>query len=90
LIERAIKINSPEIFGSNTDLSREVRNRAREVMGECHRLSAFLRLTVYPEMLLYTKVDLVHDTADILMRHFCGRYPTFVIALYCNNVLYAT
>lgn len=88
LIQQAKEIKNCDLFATNTDLARKLRNRAREVMGEYHRLSAFLRLDVYPEMLLFTNVELLHDTTDMLMRHFRDRYPTFIVGLYCNGVLH--
>ncbi len=87
-IKKAEKLAYHDIVGSKSDLAKKIRKKAREVMGEYHRLSAFLRFEAYPEMLLFTETELVHNTSSMLMNHFTKRYSTFVIAIYTNKTLF--
>lgn len=54
-----------------------------------HKIKAFSRLECFPEMLLVAQVDAPDFAVADALRHFCYRYPTFVIALYCKPLLWS-
>lgn len=54
-----------------------------------HKLKAFGRLECFSEMLLFAEVGAPSFAIIDALKHFCHRYPAFVVALYNKPVLWA-
>ena len=84
-VKRALKENPAIILNKMTKLARQFYLRGREVMGEYHRLNAFIRFEVYPEYLLVAEVRPEHDVIDLIFNYFRKRYPDYIIILFEQN-----
>ena len=81
-VKRVLNENPAIIYNKASKLARQFYLRGREVMGEYHRLNAFVRFEVYPECLLVSDVRPEHDIIDLMFNYFRRRYPDFIILLY--------
>ncbi|NVM55054.1 MAG: DUF4130 domain-containing protein [Candidatus Helarchaeota archaeon] len=81
-VKKILKENPAVIHNKMTKLAKQFYLRGREVMGEYHRLNAFVRFEVYPEYLLVSEVRPDHDVIDLIFNYFRRRYPDFIILFY--------
>lgn len=84
-VTRVLKENPAIIQNKMTKLAQQFYSRGREVIGEVHRLIAFIRFELYPEYLLVSEVYPEHDVIDLMFNFFCKRYPTFIILFFTKK-----
>lgn len=65
--------------------ARKFANRARAVQHEVHRMLGFIRFTPMNEKTLIAEPKLYHNTADLILRRFQGRYPDYKLVLILDN-----
>ncbi|MFX1293510.1 MAG: DUF4130 domain-containing protein [Promethearchaeota archaeon] len=87
-VKRVLKENPAIIQNKMTKLARQFYLRGREVMGELHRLNAFIRFDLYPEYFLVSEVHPEHNIIDLIFYHFCRRFPDFIILIYDQSFGY--
>lgn len=64
-------------------------NMARQVLNEVHRARMFIRLDEVKERkVLYGEFLLEHDTIDLVMSHYTGRFPQYTIMLIIRPYVY--
>ncbi len=80
-VKQVLEKNPAIIQNKMTKLAREFYLRGREVMGEYHRLNAFIRFELYPEYLLVGEIRHEHDIIDLMFYHFRRRFPEFIILI---------
>ncbi|HUY00666.1 MAG TPA: DUF4130 domain-containing protein [Candidatus Deferrimicrobium sp.] len=80
-VKKVLGENPSIIYNKLTKLARQFYIRGREVLGELHRLNAFIRFEVYPEYLLVSEIRPEHDIIDLMFNYFHRRYPDFIILL---------
>ena len=81
-VKKVLKTNPAIIYNKMSNLAKQFYLRGREVMGEYHRLNAFVRFKAYPEYLLVSEVRPEHDILDFMFNYFRRRYPDFIILLW--------
>jgi len=81
-VKKVLKAEPAIIYNKVSKLAKQFYKRGREVMGEYHRLNAFVRFEAYPEYLLVSEVRPEHDILDLMFSYFRRRYPDFVILLW--------
>lgn len=81
-VKQVLKENPAIIYNKMTKLARQFYLRGREVMGEYHRLNAFVRFKVYPEYLLTSEIRPEHNIVDLMFNYFRRRYPDFIILFF--------
>lgn len=80
-VKKVLQVNPAIIYNKTTKLARQFYLRVKEVMGEYHRLNAFIRFEAYPEYLLVSEVRAEHDVLDLMFNYFRRRYPDYIIVL---------
>jgi len=87
-VKQVLRENPAIIYNKMTKLARQFYLRGREVMGEYHRLNAFVRFEVYPEYLLTSEIRPEHDIVDLMFNYFRRRYPDFLILFFDQKTGY--
>jgi probable DNA metabolism protein len=81
-VKKVLNENPTIIYNKLNKMARQFYLRGREVLGELHRLNAFIRFKVYPEYLLVSEIRPEHDIIDLMFNYFHRRYPDFIILFY--------
>jgi len=69
--------------------ARKFRSFARQVGGEYHRSTAFIRLKpIDQHRVLYGEFEIKHQTAEMIIQHFMKRFPQYNIMLVFGEEAY--
>lgn len=69
--------------------ARQFRSLARQVGGEYHRATAFMRLKpIDQHRVLYGEFEIKHQSAEMIIQHFTKRFPQYNIMLVFGEEAY--
>lgn len=69
------------VWAKATEESKELYNKARQVIREYDRLRSFLRFEISPHGIFYARIKAQHDIEDMVVSHFMQRFPGMLIVI---------
>lgn len=80
-----LKEKPHEITTGCSDLGKLIKKRGNAVIWESYKLSAYVRLTPYPEMVLSGKCSPEHDTGQMIAEYLADRFRNFVVIIFTDT-----
>ncbi len=80
--------NPHEITTKSTDFGVLVNSRASAVIREVYKVSGFIRLMPYPEMLLVGHCQLEHNSGSLIAQWLASRYEKFIILIIADEKVF--
>jgi hypothetical protein len=84
-VKKVLNENPVIIYNKLNKMARQFYLRGREVLGELHRLNAFIRFKVYPEYLLVSEIRPEHDIIDLMLIIFIDGIQ-ISLSFFTNNI----
>ena len=89
LLRKVLSQDEALVRNYATPESKKLYRMQRSVMGCLHLKKGFMRFRLSEHGILYARTRLEHDVIDLLLRHFHGRYPGFIVAVEVAGVTHA-
>lgn len=85
VLNQALEKGAEHVLAKVSPEAGELMARARRVGMELHRLYGFIRFTPSDDNTMTGRAELTHDTADLVLSYFAGRYRGQRIVLLANG-----
>ena len=80
-----LRTNSYEITTGCSDLGKLIKKRGNAVIRESYKLSAYVRLKPFAEMILLGNCFPEHNTGDMIAKYVSHRFQKFLILIFTNK-----
>lgn len=85
VLNQALEKGAEYVLAKVSPEAKVLMTRARRVSMELHRAYGFIRFAPAGDDTMTGRVELTHDTADLVLSYFAGRYRGYRIVLLANG-----